>query len=60
MRSRCGVEAQRIAHAVVDDARRALPRPVGFVGIAVVLDGATAFEIDLARLQTLAKPPRGS
>src|SRR5580693_3172869 len=41
------VEAQRVAHAVVMDARRALPRPLVSVGVVVGLGLGNRFELDL-------------
>src|SRR5206468_9267511 len=46
----CGVETQRVAHAVVMDTRRALPRAVVRVSIVVGPGGDNRFELDLVAI----------
>src|SRR5271165_4387268 len=41
-----GIETQRVTHAVVVDARRALPRPLA--GVVLILGQGDGFELDLA------------
>src|SRR4051812_6672289 len=50
------VEAQRVAHAVVMNARRALPRSLLPVGIVVGLGGGDRLEIDLALIAEACEP----